>query len=290
MLRPDPINKLKKYFSQRQEILMAFLFGSRIKKSESSHSDWDVGVYFKPDSKYLEWEEKIFYPQENQIWQDLERILKSEVDFVVLNRAPASTTFSILSSGLPLVIKDRGIYLDLLNKISYEAIDFRNFIYDFWQIKQRAHSISEVDKARILKTLDFLSTEVQDFEKFQSLTWLEYQDDRPKRREVERWIENIVNATLDIAKIILASEKKDIPETYQETLRVLGTTSFFEPSFSERISQWAKLRNILAHQYLDLKWEQIDRFIHKAGQDFVVFVEKIKSIFSLTFRKEKGKP
>jgi len=38
------------------------------------------------------------------------------------------------------------------------------------------------------------------------------------------------------------------------------------------------LFNILAHQYLDLRWEQIERFIHNADKDFSEFVEKIKLI------------
>jgi uncharacterized protein YutE (UPF0331/DUF86 family) len=86
-----------------------------------------------------------------------------------------------------------------------------------------------------------------------------------------------VNASLDITKIILASEKKDMPSTYQETLRLLGTTSIFDMAFADRFSQWAKLRNILAHRYLDIKWEQIHRFIQSAPKDISYFVEKIKT-------------
>jgi len=35
---------------------------------------------------------------------------------------------------------------------------------------------------------------------------------------VERWIENLVNASTDIAKILLASSKQVAPQTYRETL------------------------------------------------------------------------
>lgn len=269
---------LKEYFQSRPEILMAFLFGSRAKGSSGARSDWDLGIYFRPASEGLEWEDDRSYPEEDGIWQDVERILENEVDLVVLNRAPSSLVFAIVNEGLPLAIKNRGIYLDLLNKTSYEAVDFRDFCYDFWQIKQRSQSLSAEDKARLLEIVDFLNSEFEDFERFKGLTWQEYQVKRSTRHDVERWIENIVNGSLDIAKIILASEKKNIPATYQETLRLLGTTKFFEPDFAERFSRWAKLRNILAHRYLDIKWEQIKKFTRDAGPDVAYLLEKLKEL------------
>lgn len=280
ILRQDKVEALKSYFQSRRDIAMAFLFGSQMKGRVDLHSDWDVAIYLRPPSGNLEWEEGKIYPQEERIWRDLEGILKNEVDMVVLNRVPSTLVFSVLGSGIPLVINDEKIYLDLLCKTSYEAIDFRGFCEDFYKIKQRSKSITEEEKARLLEILDFLRGEIDDFKRFQDLTWQEYQNQRPKRREVERWIENIINASLDIAKIILASQKKDIPSTYQETLRLLGTTDIFEQEFADRFSGWARLRNILAHRYLDLKWEQIQRFIKEAPKDVFHFFETIEARIS----------
>lgn len=275
------IKELKRYFNARPDVTLAFLFGSQAKKAISVHSDWDVGVYFRPSSGDLEWEDNKFYPGEDSIWKDLEGILKKDVDFVVLNRVPSSLVFSVLAKGTPLVINDRRIYLDLLGKTSYEAIDFREFCEDFFRIKQRSQSLSKEDKTRLLEIVDFLVTEAEDFERFQGLTWQEYHGQRPKRREVERWIENIVNASLDIAKIILASKKKEIPSTYQQTLRLLGTTDILDFEFADKISSWARLRNVLAHRYLDVKWEQVHRFIQEAPKDMFYFIEKIKIYLKL---------
>ncbi len=116
---------------------MVFLFGSQIKSLARGSSDWDIGVYFRPN-EYLELEKEGDYPNENKIWSDLVDILQAEVDFLVLNRARPSLVFSILNSGFPLVIKDRKLYLRLLCKTSYEAIDFWGFVYDFWRIREGA--------------------------------------------------------------------------------------------------------------------------------------------------------
>lgn len=280
-LKDELIDALEMYFQERQDISMAFLFGSQVSDRVGPHSDWDVAIYFKSVSNELEWEVAKFYPQENRIWQDLEKILKREVDMLVLNRVPSSIVFTILNSGLPLIIRNRDVYLNLLNIVSYEAIDFMDFCSDFYRIKQMARSLTREDKTRLLEIVDFLAGEAEDFEKFRNLSWQEYQGQRSKRREVERWIENIVNASLDIAKIILASQKMNIPTTYQEALRLLGATDMFNSTFADRFSQWARLRNVLAHRYLDLKWEQINRFIQEASKDTFYFIEKIKGVCSI---------
>jgi len=42
-----------------------------------------------------------------------------------------------------------------------------------------------------------------DYEIFIALTYEEYDQDRNKRRNVERWVENIVNSSIDIARIVI---------------------------------------------------------------------------------------
>ena len=133
------IKLLKGYFEKEPEVLMAFVFGSQAKSLARDSSDWDIGVYFEPN-EYLELEKEGGYPNENKIWSDLVDVLQTEVDLLVLNRARPSLVFSILNSGLPLVIKDRRLYLRLLSKTSYEAIDFWDFVYDFWRIREGAKS------------------------------------------------------------------------------------------------------------------------------------------------------
>jgi len=62
---------------------------------------------------------------------------------------------------------------------------------------------------RLTRLLDFLENELKDYKKFESLSWEDYNKDRSKRRDVERWVENIVNSSIDIAKIILKQKRKE---------------------------------------------------------------------------------
>jgi len=135
------IEELRNYFTQRDEVLMAFLFGSCSKGHAGLDSDVDVAVYLKLDETALPEEEAQRFSKTTQdIWTNLERMIGREVDLVVLNEAAPTVVVSALQ-GLALTIKDRGFYLDFLLRATSEAADFREWVESYWQLKQRhAHA------------------------------------------------------------------------------------------------------------------------------------------------------
>lgn len=82
----------------------------------------DIAVYFKPEERRLEWEEKKEFPGVTEIWAETEKILGENVDILVLNKAPSLIAFDALRTGIPLVIKDGLLYLRFLLFISSAAI------------------------------------------------------------------------------------------------------------------------------------------------------------------------
>ena len=138
MIKADKIvEKLKNYFDKRDDISMAFLFGSWAKNRECVDSDVDIAIYFNPRGRALEWEETDFYnDNERSIWLDIENIIEKEVDLLVLNRATPTIADTALR-GIPVIIKNRNIYLDFLVRITSEAIDFREWIEHYWNFKEK---------------------------------------------------------------------------------------------------------------------------------------------------------
>ena len=272
--RDQKIQQLKEYFEKREDVVMAFLFGSQASGRIHKESDWDVAVYVTPD-RYGELEISRDIPYTKEIWNDVERIVKTNVDLLVLNRARPPLVFSVLNHGVSLVIKDRLLYVRLLLKTHYEAVDFWHFVYDFWKIRERSRSLSPEDRAALIEHLVFLENELKDIEQFEIMRWEQYADDRNARRNIERWVENLVMAAIDIGKIILAAEKKDVPHTYKDALRALGGF-FADEKFAEEISQYADLRNIVAHEYLDYRWDSIQKFVINAKRHYPLLIQKIK--------------
>jgi len=132
------------------------------------------------------------------------------------------------------------------------------------------------DRERLIKYVDFMKYEFADFSKFSKVDWKTYSDDRDTRRNLERWVENMVNCSIDIAKVILAVEGRRIPSSYKGVLKEIGTTQHFDESFGDDISQWAVLRNILAHEYLDIRWNTIKKFIQTSEPIYKAFITKVE--------------
>jgi len=131
------VDKLRYYFEKRDEILMAFLFGSWAKGHEGTESDMDIAIYFIPKVGIVEWEQTDFYYNtEKQIWREVESIVGREVDLLVLNRAAPNVADSALK-GTPIIIKDRNLYIDFLLRITSEAIDFRQWVESYWRLKEQ---------------------------------------------------------------------------------------------------------------------------------------------------------
>ena len=140
--------ELQTYFSQHENVALAFLFGSAAKDSLTADSDIDIAVYFRPPKGMRGIETEYIDKDEEKIWRDMELTAGREVDFVVLNRAPAALLCSVFDEDVPLSIKDESLYHQLYIRASTEAEDFRGFVKDFWAIKQRSRSISEADNDR----------------------------------------------------------------------------------------------------------------------------------------------
>jgi len=245
------IESLKKYFEKEPAVILAFLFGSYAKGLEMEESDFDVAVYLKEPS----------IKKEDEVWSKVSQVINENVDLVCLNNAPAMLVSDVFKTGIPLKIGDKKLYWELYLKTSSEAEDFLEFIEDFWRIKQRAKSLSREEKERLRVRFDFLNDEVKKIDKFKELSWQDYLNNWDKRKIVERWVETIINAAIDIAKIVLASEQKEMPRDYKEALFKFALLVGFDAKSSEEFSRLANLRNILAHEYLDILYERIQNFI-----------------------------
>lgn len=268
-LKSKEFKKLKKYLEKEKSVVLAFLFGSFALEREMEESDLDIGVYLK--------NEKL----EDKIWHKVSEITQKNVQLVVLNKAPASLISNAFENGIPLTIKDKKLYWEVYLRASKETEDFLEFLKDFQKIKKQAKSLTKAEESRLRVRIDYLKTQMSEISRFQKLTFKEYTREIDKRRIVERWTENIINATIDIAKMVLASEKKEAPRSYEEALLHFGFLIGLNEKESEKFSKFANLRNILAHEYLDILYGRIQEFI----KEFPKFYKKISDFLEKYLRK-----
>ena len=257
---------LENYFQRRQEIVLAFLFGSFSKEREIKESDIDIAIYIRENGV-----------QFDDIRSDITSLVNREVDLIDLKAAPATLVSNIFKTGIPLTIKDRNLYWNVSLEKSLEAEDFCRFLEDFRSIYQKAKSLIPEEKARLLERIQFLESELEDGDDLKNLKFKEYQDNKVKRRNIERWTENILNATIDIAKIVLASKKKNMPKTYEQALFNFILLTGINEKEAKTFSRFSHLRNILAHEYMDILYQKIQDFISHAPHfytEIVTFLNK----------------
>jgi uncharacterized protein YutE (UPF0331/DUF86 family) len=136
--------------------------------------------------------------------------------------------------------------------------------------------LSPSDRLFIMKRVDFIQAELEDLAEYLPLNFSGYSTDRKLQRNLERLAENIANALIDLSKIILSNTTQAIPDTYRDIILKAGELESLDPDHASKIADIARLRNILAHQYLDIKWDALKFFIAEADKIIQPFLSTIK--------------
>jgi uncharacterized protein YutE (UPF0331/DUF86 family) len=127
--------------------------------------------------------------------------------------------------------------------------------------------VDNAEKAKLIPHLLYLEKEFEFLPSYaHTIDWRVYQNERSKRLEVERWVECIINATLDVSKMLLATKRETLPETSRDILFQIGSLVFAGENEAIRFSELARMRNTLAHRYLDIRWQDIERFLRVSSE------------------------
>ena len=146
--------RLIQYLDGRPDVAFAYLFGSAAEDREGLESDVDVALYLcdpslaSGDRPALEVEEQKSYPNERELWREIESIVNREVDLLVLNRAPATVAAPAVTEGELLVQHDEDLKTRFMLAATMQAEDFRHDLENFIAIRRRSQALSEQDHAQ----------------------------------------------------------------------------------------------------------------------------------------------
>lgn len=112
-----------------------------------------------------------------------------------------------------------------------------------------------------LPVLQFISTEIKEFEEdYSSKTWEDYQRDRKLQKLIDRTVENILTALIEISGTIVTQERIPV-ENYAQVVRECAKIMGLSEEEQEKLSKLSIQRNRLAHRYLNFRWQAITMFI-----------------------------
>jgi len=137
--------------------------------------------------------------------------------------------------------------------------------------------VHRADRSKLIPHIDYLEKELSFLSGYErDVDWNVYQTQRSKRLEIERWVECLINATLDVSKMLLTTTGDEIPETSREVLFQIASRICDSEKEAEMFSELAKIRNTLAHRYLDIRWADIKRFFQIVPKLYPSFLDYIK--------------
>lgn len=116
-------------------------------------------------------------------------------------------------------------------------------------------------KGRITDSLQFIATEIKEFEQdYISKSWKDYKKDRKLQKLMDRTVENIFTALIEICGTILTQQGVSV-ESYAQVLSECTQRLGFSEEEQETLAKIAMQRNRLAHRYLNFRWQAINMFI-----------------------------
>ncbi|MFZ5689472.1 MAG: type VII toxin-antitoxin system MntA family adenylyltransferase antitoxin [Bacillota bacterium] len=119
MVQEFSLERIKKYFEQRDDIIAVYLFGSTVKNKEGKASDLDLAVLFKEGmDQFFRFQEKM------QIANELETQLKQKIDVVDLRSADYFFIHQVMKNKKLLVDRDTG------RRVFFE-VDYRKKFFDY---------------------------------------------------------------------------------------------------------------------------------------------------------------
>jgi uncharacterized protein YutE (UPF0331/DUF86 family) len=88
---------------------------------------------------------------------------------------------------------------------------------------------------------------------------------------IERGLQISIECIIDIANIIISSINIEKPDTYRETIIILGKEGVLPKAFAKEISNMVAFRNILVHDYMKIDEEIMIDILKKHLDDFGKF-------------------
>lgn len=112
-------------------------------------------------------------------------------------------------------------------------------------------------KGRIKESIAYITQEMKEFESdYMNKTWQEYQNDTKLQKLIDRTIENILTAIIEVSGVIL-TEENITADSYPDVMKRAGRFFGFNETEIDILEKFAIQRNRLAHRYLDFRWQVV---------------------------------
>ncbi|MDI7258307.1 MAG: nucleotidyltransferase domain-containing protein [Thermodesulfobacteriota bacterium] len=123
------LNVLKKVLEKDEDILFAYLYGSRVNSPTHLESDIDIAIYLRPS------EMKGFIEKDKKLTSMLITELRTDkIDLRILNVAPFLLKYKIIKEGVPIVIRDEVERVDFETRVMNKFFELKPYLDEYQQM------------------------------------------------------------------------------------------------------------------------------------------------------------
>ena len=236
-----PAEQLRRAFKGREQgVAAVYLFGSVARGESRPGSDLDVAVLFEPAP-----ERGTFESLRLDLRAELESDLRQEIDFVVLNHAPPDLSHRVLRDAELVIEPDPSARVRFEVRARNEYWDLKPYLDEY---RRCFGGLAVTDVDLIRKHLAFIETCLRELAEIADSDRVEH--DVRECRFVEHTLQIAIQAALDVASHIVASDRLGEPTSNQALFESLERAGWVTPALASELRKMAGFRNILVYGYL----------------------------------------
>lgn len=238
----ERIEELRRRLLDDDNVLLAYVFGSWVKAEAWGGSDVDVAVLLRDSS-----------------WGGVSRLMGEvaealevgvdRVDLVDLSRADDVLKYSVVSGGHKIVDKgsyERELYEGLYTKLFDTVTFLDSYVED---------SLNPLRREVLARKLMALDEEVKVLKTYVlSRTAAQVAEGPVAKRVLRDSLRVATESAIDVCKHVAASMKLGVVREYKDFPLKLAEAGLMRRELAEELADFAKLRNIIVHRYLELDY------------------------------------
>lgn len=132
-----------------------------------------------------------------------------------------------------------------------------------------------VNEEIVVDKLRYINEYTNDLKQMRGLSKDEYVADVIVQRAVERTFLNLIQACIDLAQHIRATEELSPKGTAKKEIEALGTEAILTTETQEKMEEAVGFRNVLAHRYGDIDHDVVYEVLHTELEWFERFQREI---------------
>lgn len=136
-----------------------------------------------------------------------------------------------------------------------------------------------VDEDVFVDRLQYINQYTDDLKQMRGLSREQYLNDMVTQRAVERTLLNLVQACIDLAQHVRASENLSPSGTAKQEMEALGNADVLSRETQEKMEEAVGFRNILAHRYGEIDHEIVYDVLHEELRWFETFQQEVAQWF-----------